>query len=151
MVELRRRLARHALVGLDTSLWIYHLEGDPRYLPLTTGILSRVQTGRPSGIVSVITIMELTVRPYRLNKPDVAAHYEALLSHFPNLVIADTTQDIARRAAQLRAAYSLKTADALLVATCLIAGATAWITNDHALRRLSPTIDPILLDDFLTR
>lgn len=58
-------------------------------------------------------------------------------------------QDIARRAAQLRGVYSLKTADAILVATSLIGGATAWITNNHKMRRLFPVMDIIILDDLL--
>ncbi len=33
---LRERLREHARVGLDTSIFIYHLEAHPRYLPLTT-------------------------------------------------------------------------------------------------------------------
>ena len=33
---LRERLCEHARVGLDTSIFIYHLEAHPRYLPLTT-------------------------------------------------------------------------------------------------------------------
>lgn len=28
--------------------------------------------------------MELTVLPYRLDQPNIAADYEALLAHFPN-------------------------------------------------------------------
>jgi predicted nucleic acid-binding protein len=56
---------------------------------------------------------------------------------------------VARRAAQLRAEYSLRPADALHVATSLVAGATAWITNDRGLRRLSSLIAVIVLDDIL--
>lgn len=147
MGNIRRRLAAHSLIGLDTSIWIYHLEGNERYLPLTTQILSAVQSGRPRGIISVVTVMELTVRPYRIQQPEVAARYEALLYHFPNARMIDVTQDIARRAAQLRGTYSLRSVDALHVATSLTAGATAWVTNDQGLRRLTPLMDVIILDD----
>ncbi len=149
MVKLRRRIARHALIGLDTSVWIYHLEENARYLPLTSEVLNQVQTGRPRGIISVLTLMELIVRPYRLDQPDVAAHYEALLSRFPNLMMVDVTQTVARRAAQLRGAYAIRAVDATLVATTLVAGGTAWVTNDRALGRLTPLLDVIVLDDFL--
>lgn len=149
MVDLGRRLAGHALVGLDTSIWIYHLEANKRYDPLTTRILEAVQSGRPRAVLSVLTIMEVNVRPYRLSKPGVAAHYEAMLSHFPNAYVVDVTSDVARRAAQLRATYDLRPADSLHVASSLVSGATAWITNDHDLRRLLPVLDVIILDDFL--
>lgn len=149
MVEVRRRVARHALVGLDTSIWIYHFEGHPRYSRIVGQILQAVTAGRPRAIVSVVTVMECTVRPHRLNQPTVATQYEAVLSQFPNSRLVDVTPAVARRAGQLRAAYSLTLADALQVATSLVAGATAWITNDQALRRLAPLIEILLLDDML--
>ena len=151
MVNIRQRLARHLLVGLDTSVWIYHFEGHPRYAKLVRTVLEAVKTGQPQAIVSVVTLMELTVRSYRLNQPVVANHYEAVLRRFPNTRLVDTTPTVARRAAQLRATYSLLPADALQVATSIVAGATAWITNDQALRRLAPVIEIIVLDDLLER
>lgn len=149
MVDLERRLARHALVGLDTSIWIYHLEANERYTPLTTAILSAIQAGRPRAILSVLSIMELNVQPYRLGMRGVAAQYEAMLSNFPNVELVDVTPDVARRAAQLRAIHNLRPADSLHVATSLVSGATAWITNDRDYRRLTPDLDVIILNDFL--
>ena len=149
MVDVRRRVARHALVGLDTSIWIYHFEGHPHYAKLVGQILQAVKTGRPQAIISAVTVMEVTVRPHRLNQPAVATYYEAILSRFPNTRLVDVTPAVARRAGQLRATYSLAPADALQVATSLVAGATAWITNDRALRRLAPLIEIILVDDIL--
>lgn len=150
MDDLTRRLSTHALVGLDTSVWIYHLEANERYLGLTTQILDAVRAGRPQAVISVITLMELNVRPYKLNQPGVALHYEAVVANFPHLQVFDIDRTIARRAAQLRAAYGLRPADALHVATSLVAGATAWITNDRALGRLAPHIDVVILDDHLS-
>jgi predicted nucleic acid-binding protein len=72
-----------------------------------------------------------------------------MVSHFPNAHLVDVTSDVARRAAQLRATYNLRPADSLHVASSLVSGATAWITNDHGLRRLSTLLDVIILDDFL--
>lgn len=149
MVDIGRSLSSHTLVGIDTSIWIYHLEDNPRYSLLTTDILNAVETGHPRAVISVVTIMELTVQPYRLDQLNVAAYYEALLMHFPNAQVHEVTTTIARRASQLRGLYSLRTADALLVATSLVAGATVWITNDRGLRRLAPLIEVLLLDDLL--
>jgi RecA-family ATPase len=58
------------------------------------------------------------------------------------------TRDVARRAAQLRARYRLRPADALQMATALVHGATAFVTNDRQLTRLAPVLDIITLDDF---
>lgn len=149
MGRLGERLAAHARVGLDTAVFIYHLEAHPRYLPLTREVLTGVQTGRWMAITSTVTIMELTVRPWQINRPAVAREYEALLVHFPHLTVADVTRDVARRAAQLRARERLRPADALQVATALLHSATAFVTNDKALRRLSGLLDVLVLDDFV--
>jgi len=144
-----RRLARHSVVGLDTSIFIYHLEAHPRYLPLTRELLASIQAGDQRAVTSTVTIMELTVRPWQVGRPAVAREYEALLAHFPNLALADVTRDVARQAAQLRARFRLRPADALQVATAVVHGATAFVTNDRRLEQLAPDLDMVLLDDLL--
>jgi predicted nucleic acid-binding protein len=74
---------------------------------------------------------------------------DRLLVHFPNLHLIEVTRDIARRAVQLRDAYTLRPADAFLVATAVEGGATAFVTNDKALERLTPLIYILLLEDYL--
>jgi len=148
MGTLGERLTRHAIVGLDTSVFIYHLEAHRRYLALTQELLAGVEGGRWTAVTSTVTVMELTVRPWRLNRPAVARAYEALLAHFPHLTLIDVTRDVARRAAQLRARYRIRPADALQVATALVHGATAFVTNDRLLARLTPSLDVVVLDDF---
>lgn len=110
-------------------------------------LLAGVQAGQWRAVTSTVTLMELTVRPWQLGRAAVAREYEALLVHFPHLTVADVTRDVARRAAQLRAIYSLRPADALQVATALVHGATVFVTNDRSLARLSPVLDVVLLDD----
>ena len=151
MANLQRRLANHEIIGLDTSIFIYHLEAHPTYLPFTTIVLNGVQDGKQRAIVSTVALMELTVHPWKMNQPHVARHYEALLVHFPHLVLVDVTRDVARKAAQIRAAYLIRPADALHVATALAHDATAFITNDKGFTRLHPLLEIIRLDDFLMR
>jgi len=149
MERFREQLAGHTVVGLDTSVFICHLEAHPRYQPLTRELLVGVQTGGQEAITSVVTVMELTVHPWRLGRAAVAREYEALLVHFPNLTLADVTRDAARQAAQLRARYNVRPADALQVATTLVHGATGFVTNDQRLTRLSSELDVIVLQDFV--
>jgi predicted nucleic acid-binding protein len=149
MGQLGERVTAHPVIGLDTSIFIYHLQAHPDYQPLTQELLTGVETGRWRAVTSTVTIMELTVRPWQLNRPAVARTYEALLVHFPHLILADVTRDVARQAAQLRAHYRLRPADALQVATALIHGATAFVTNDSFLRRLAPALDMVMLDDLI--
>jgi predicted nucleic acid-binding protein len=149
MANLQHRLEAHQLIGLDTSIFIYHLEANPKYLPLTRTILKYVESGQGSGIISTVAVMELTVHPWRINRGDIARQYEVLLVNFPHLRLVDVTREIARQAAQLRAKYNLRPADALQVATAMVSGATAWISNDKQLKRLEPEIEAIILEDFI--
>ncbi len=149
MADIQGRLADHTQIGLDTSIFIYHLEANPTYTSLTTQILNSVQAGKQEAFVSTVMLMELTVHPWRSNHAHIARHYEALLVHFPHLHIVDVTRDVARQAAQLRAAYNIRPADALLVATAVISGATAFITNDKKLERLDSVISILVLDSFI--
>lgn len=148
MEEFRKQLVNHNIVGLDTGIFIYHFEAHPRYLPLTQKLLTGVQAGQWTAITSIITVMELTVHPWQMGRSSVAREYEALLIHFPNLTLVDVNRDVARRAAQLRAHYNVRPADALQVATALLEGATTFVTNDRKLTRLSQEIEIIVLDDF---
>jgi predicted nucleic acid-binding protein len=149
VASLRQRLIRHQLIGLDTSIFIYHLEANPQYLPLTQQILESIETGRCSGVVSTVTLMELTVHPWRINRADIARQYEVLLANFPNLRLIDVTREIARQAAQLRASYNVRPADALQVASAMISQATLWVSNDKKLKRLGAEIEIVILEDYL--
>lgn len=140
-------LASHQIIGIDTSVFLYHFEASQRYLPVTTVLLSHVQSGKIRGIISTVTIMETTVRPWQLEREAAARQYELYLSHFPNMTIFDVDRHVARRAAQLRASHRLHPADALHLATAVVHGATCFITNDYALRRMSDLLTIIILDD----
>ena len=98
MDALEQRLALHARIGLDTAVFIYHLEAHSTYLPVTKAVLAGVQAGHREAVTSVITLMELTVLPWRQQQSVVARQYEALLVHFPHLQLAEVTRDVARRA-----------------------------------------------------
>jgi predicted nucleic acid-binding protein len=144
---LTGRLKTHHSIGLDTSIFIYHLENHPRYRAMTSEILDSIERGERTAFTSTITLMELTVRPWKLGREDIAREYEAILVHFPNLQITAIDRGVARQAARLRAQYNLRPPDALQVAACVCCGVTAWITNDSGLTRLKPLIDIIILDE----
>jgi predicted nucleic acid-binding protein len=138
----------HQTVALDTSVFIYHLENVARYSDVVGKLMDAIEGGTLHGVTSAITLMELAVRPLQLNRPDIAAEYEVLLQNFPNLTIMDVDRNVLHRAAVLRAVHRLKPPDAIQVGTCLAAGATAFVTNDKMLRRVSGC-EVILLDDML--
>lgn len=150
MGTLAERLTGHVRIGLDTCVLIYHIERHPTYFPLAQELLANIEAGRLEAVTSILTLMEVTVRPWQLQRSDVVQDYEEILTHFPNLTLIDVNRDIASQAARLRAQYALRSADALHVATTLAHRATAFITNDRQLMRLRENVQVILLEDCIS-
>jgi predicted nucleic acid-binding protein len=149
MGGLREKLTGAGIVGLDTSIFIYQLEANPLYAPLTQMTFESMEKGNFKGVTSAITLMELTVLPWRMGHENVAREYEALLVNFPNLSIVDIDRDVARLGAKLRADFKISPADALQVAASLQAGAKAFLTNDKRLTGMQTIIEILILDDFV--
>ena len=132
-------------VGVDTMIFIYTFEEHPDYLPLLREFFGVLEKGEMEAITSPISITECLVRPYRRKDFALAAQYMVLFRNFPHLSIIPMTDDVAERAAFLRAHYNLKTPDAIQVATALISGCRAFLTNDETLASVEG-IDILVLD-----
>ena len=136
----------YSLVALDTSPFIYHLEEHPRYADLTQALFERIERGELSAITSVLTLTEVLTLPKRLGDRRLAEAYRQALHMFPNLAIVAIDEDIAERAADLRAQFGLRTPDALQLAVALQAQAQAFITNDVTLKKVTDITVLVLAD-----
>jgi len=141
-------LTKVETVGVDTPVFIYHLEAHEKYAVLTQKIFSSMENGKWQGITSAITLMEINVHPWRVGREDVARKYEALLMNFPNLNIIHIDRDVARIASQLRARFDIRPPDALQIAASLVVGGRGFLTNDRRLSSLQSLTDIIVLDDY---
>ena len=148
MEQLIKRLTRVGTVGIDTPIFIDHVEANEKYADLTQKIFSSMELGKWQGITSTITLMEINVHPWRVGREDVARKYEAILINFPNLTVINVDREVARIAAQLRAKFGVRPPDALQVAASLVTGARGFLTNDRRLSTLQSLTDIIVLDDY---
>ena len=137
MKRLLEFLKSHPAVGLDTSIFIYHLEDHPRYAPVTEIIFHSLEEGRNRGITSFLTLMEILVKPKVEDLLEVARDYEYYLTTFPNLTLFSFDLEIAKKASDLRAASKIKTPDAIQLATALHHGATGFLTNDRTFEKVT--------------
>jgi predicted nucleic acid-binding protein len=145
---LRAFLRRQRRIALDTSVFIYQLEANARYLALTDSVFAWLERVGHEAVTSTITMTELLVPSYRENdEPRVDAFY-GLLSTYPNLRWVAPDLETADLAAMLRARYRLRTPDALQAATAIRANATGMITNDPVFARIAE-LDTAVLDLFL--
>jgi predicted nucleic acid-binding protein len=139
--------SQYRLIGIDTSIFIYHFEGRTELAHIASAVINELETGTLTGVTSIITVAELLVRPLQLRNSSIAAAYQATLESLPGLELAIVDRQVALRAARVRADHGLHVADAIHVATSLVHGATAFLTNDRRLRRIND-LDVLLLDDF---
>ena len=146
--HLRAFLRRHRLIALDTSVFIYQLEANPRYLPLTCHIFSWLEGPDSKAVTSTVTMTELLVQPYCESDNQRVDEFYGLLSTYPNLDWIAPHLEIADVAARLRALHRLRTPDALQAATAEHAGATGFITNDAVFERVK-TFETLVLDRLL--
>ena len=143
--RLRAFLRRHRRIALDTSVFIYQLEANARYLALTDQIFTWIERPGGKAVTSTITMTELLVQPYRVADQQQADEFYVLLSTYPNLEWIAPNLEIADRAAKLRALHGLRTPDALHAATAVHAGATGLVTNDPVFERMKD-FETLLLD-----
>ena len=148
MKRLQDFLKTHPVIGLDTSLFIYHLEDHPRYAPLTEIIFSALEKGANKGVSSYLTLMEILVKPNAEGLLQAARDYEYYLTTFPNLTFYEMGLEVAKKASDLRATERIKAPDAIQIATAILYGATAFLTNDKIFERIKG-IDVLILDKFL--
>jgi predicted nucleic acid-binding protein len=146
--RLRLFLRRHHRIALDTSIFIYQLEGNSRYLSLTDSVFSWVERAGHEAVTSTITMTELLVLSYRDNDEHKVDAFYGLLSTYPNLRWIAPDLETADLAAKLRAGHRLRTPDALQAATAVRAQATGLITNDPVFARI-PEFETAILNQLL--
>jgi predicted nucleic acid-binding protein len=146
--QLRSLLRRHRRIALDSSIFIYQLDANPRYLPLAGAVFLALEAAAHTAVTSTVTWTELLVPAYRSSEQKRISQYIGLFSTFPHLEWIAPDLVIADLAARLRASHDLKTPDALQAATAIQSGATLFITNDRVFRRI-PNFHSLILNDQL--
>ncbi len=120
-------------VAVDTAVFIYFIEEDPRFLPHILPLFAEADQGRRELVTSALTLLEVLVVPYRAENRRLAERYEQLLTRSRGIRMVDLTRDQLRAAAELRAATGVRTPDALHLVAALGAGCKTFLTNDRRL------------------
>jgi len=90
------------------------------------------------------------VRPFELGDEGKIRACEVFLQGLPGLEVHPMDEKVAKEGVRLRARYGLRTPDALHLATALVHGATAFLTNDQEFRKAQGCgLEILILDEFL--
>ena len=141
-------LRKHRRIGLDTSVFIFEVEENRKYIEMVHPVFRWLEKPASYAITSTVSMLELLVHPYRRSDLDTVNRFYALLTTYPNLHWVELTLPIADAAARLRAEFNLKTPDAIQAASAMSLQATGFISNDPAFKRLG-ALDVLVLDDLL--
>ena len=126
-------------VGVDTALFIYFIEEEPRYLPVIEPLFEAADQGSRELVTSALTLLEVLVVPCRAGDLVLAERYEALLTRSRGIRIIELSIEQLRAAAQLRAVTGAKTPDALQLVAALTAGCATFLTNDRRIPNIPGT------------
>lgn len=133
---------------MDSSIFIYHLEANPKYVALSDVVFSWLGDPASQAVTAAITMTEILVPHYRNSDQRLVDDFYALFSTYPDLEWIPIGLEVADIAARVRAHYNLRTPDALHAAAALHAHATALVTNDPVFRRVEG-FATVVLDDFI--
>lgn len=138
-------------VHLDSMAFVYFIEEHAKYSPLLRPLFAAINDGSLKAITSYLTLLEVLVHPLRQGRVDLARKYADILTSEQNLVLRPLDHEIAKEGAAIRAKFSsIKTPDAIQLATAVRSQADVFITNDGQLRSYTG-IRLLVLDDLLKK
>jgi predicted nucleic acid-binding protein len=150
------RLSPGSLVLADSSALVYLVEGEDSS-PRRAAVESFLAEASSKGLrlaASTIAWSELLEGPLARGEADVAAAYRRLLSDSGRIVLREVDVAVAEEAAAISASLapalrrSFSSGDLMHIATAVVLGADAVLTNDEAWRSIS-RCPPLLLVDEL--
>jgi len=130
-----KRKKKLEIISVDTNFWIYHLEGHPKYSPITQLALKNWLSNDTPIVISSLTLTECLVLPFKKNSTSVIHAYHQLFN-LPIVKIESLTPPIATIAAQIRAKYNIGTPDAIHLATAIHHQASFFVSNDLRLKKI---------------
>lgn len=137
-----------SIVTLDTNCFIYYFEDNAKYAPKLELIFNKIQDGSIQGSMSVLSFLEILVKPKKENNVFLENRYKVILNNYPNLKIIELSMPVADLAAKFRAIYNLRTPDAIILATSLYTNSKYLLTNDLHFKNIGDeeNLSVILLD-----
>lgn len=149
MNEIRNKILSSKTIFLDTAPVIYYIEKHREYGSIVQTIVDCFSAGEIMAFTSVITITEVLAKPVADGKDTIVDQFIQFFKYGKNIKVFDIDSNIAVRAGKLRGLYSsIKTLDAIQIATALEAGTSIFVTNDKRLRVVQD-IELLVLDDYL--
>ncbi len=133
-------------IMLDTAPFIYFMEENPKYISAIRYIFSQIDAFELEAFTSVITLIEVLIHPKRAQNQALEKQYLNILLKNANLQVLAIDENIALKAAELRARYDIKIPDSIQIAAGIVHHCDAFVTNDAQLKKIEE-IKVVVLDE----
>jgi len=131
-------------IALDSMIFIYHFEESRAYFHEVQKILLSAQEGEYELVTSTISVIEALSTPKYLRLHETVNEIKLFFKEAGFIKVIDVSWDIAIEAASLRRQHeSLRTPDAIQLATAIVSGADVFITNDVRLSKIKTKLKGI--------
>ena len=133
-------------IGLDSAPIIYYVERNPDFHAVCVPFFQAIDFGSVMASVSTLAITEVLTTPLRHGDSNLAISFQNLLARTQNIDLISVSEEVAEKAASLRAVHHLRTPDAIHLASAIMDGCDSFLTNDARLKRL-PDIQVLILNE----
>jgi predicted nucleic acid-binding protein len=136
LAAFREDVAGAGRVHLDPTVLARHLRGRPPHAELTAALFEVSADGGPALQTSAFSVFQLMAEPYRHGEAELAEKAATYLSAGPvELVVV--SEDVALRAAEVRARLGFGPGRCVQIATALESGADRYLVDSSPLRRIA--------------
>lgn len=152
--DLDRALGDAELLLLDSSAVVAFHNPHEDVHPLAEHIFRRIEdeADRLRGCLSVVSFAEILVRPHRVSHVEFTYMHDFVFN-LPNLTLLPMDATVAMQAATIRSSMRLSLPDAVVIASGLLSGCEAIVSNDTRWKQrgagLFPRFRWIYLSDLL--
>jgi predicted nucleic acid-binding protein len=135
MMKIEEALRGVKRLFLDTAPVVYFVEQNPEFIDRVEPIFTRLDVDI-IGVVSAVTVAECLVFPIKRGLADLEQAFEEVVNS-DRVEFVVTDRDIAKLTAIIRAKYNFQLPDSIQIATAIVSGCDAFLTNDVALKKVT--------------
>ncbi len=135
-------------ITIDTNIFINVKEEEEPFFEYSSKILDAIEDGQLKGVISIITIAELCVGYYNINKPKEKDEYISKLYSQDNYIVVNLDRGLADQSAKIRSETNLRLPDSIIVAASLHEKVSFLISNDGKFNRAEDLIKISTSEEF---
>jgi predicted nucleic acid-binding protein len=147
-LKLRRAVEKHKVIAFDTAPFIYYIEDVAPYADLLDSVFALINDRTVAAVTSVVTLSEILAKPLADKNFSLAEEIKFTLKALASLSIVSIDDKLAEAAALIRVRYKIRLPDAFQIAAALQGGATLFLTNDKAVKKIDAT-EVLVLSEYV--